>query len=76
MEKHAPKPPKMVRIKEDEPLSAPPSNTAARPCNAEPSAPFSGRRHTIANLWAPFPDGMINRKSFLSNVHLALNLTL
>jgi len=59
MEKHAPKPPKMVRIKEDETISAPSNNTceAARPCNSAEPAPFSGRRHTIANLWAPFPDG-------------------
>lgn len=22
------------------------------------TAPINGRRHTVANLWAPFPDGM------------------
>jgi len=48
------KQPKMVRIKEDEPLRS--QDTCALPDQQRP-APFSGRRHTIANLWSPFPEG-------------------
>jgi hypothetical protein len=58
MEKHTPEPPKMSPISEGEPL--PPQSF--NPNNSKQAPPFSGRRHTIADLWAPFSDGMHQRK--------------